>query len=72
LLLAGVKVEITQKAVSPLSGMEQVGGNMNRFFIVFFMVVGAGDFLYGIFFKDRVSVLVGAIMSILTIYVARK
>jgi len=32
----------------------------------------AGDFLYGIFFKDRLSVLVGAIMVILTIYVARK
>jgi len=45
---------------------------MNRYFLIFFMVVGAGDLLYGIFSKDQISVLVGAIILILTIYVARK
>jgi positive regulator of sigma E activity len=45
---------------------------MSRYFVIFFMFVGAGDFLYGIFFKDRISVLVGAIILILAIYVARK
>ena len=45
---------------------------MNRYFIAFFMIVGAGDFCYGIFFKDRISVFVGTTILILTIYVARK
>jgi len=45
---------------------------MNRYFIAFFMIVGVGDFFYGIFFRDRISVLVGAIILILAIYVALK
>ncbi len=45
---------------------------MNKYFLIFFMIVGVGDFFYGILFKDWISVLVGAIILILTIYVARK
>ena len=45
---------------------------MNRYFIAFFMIVGIGDFFYGIFFKDLISVLVGVTMVILTAYGARK
>jgi len=45
---------------------------MNKYFLGFFMIVGVGDLCYGIFFKDRISVLVGGVMVILTIYVARK
>jgi len=45
---------------------------MNRYFIVFFMIVGVADLLYGIFSGDRISVLVGGGLTILTIYVAWK
>jgi len=45
---------------------------MNRYFIAFFMMVGVGDVCYGMFFKDRISVLVGAIILILSVYGARK
>ncbi|MBW2599750.1 MAG: hypothetical protein JRC60_06680 [Deltaproteobacteria bacterium] len=45
---------------------------MNKYFIAFFMIVGIGDFFYGIFFKDQISVLVGAIILVLAIYVARR
>jgi hypothetical protein len=36
------------------------------------MIAGAGDFFYGIFFEDRISILVGAAMVILAVYFARK
>lgn len=45
---------------------------MNRFFVIFFMIVGMGDFLYGIFSGDRISILVGGVIIALTIYVARR
>lgn len=45
---------------------------MNRYFIVFFMIVGVADLLYGIFSGDRISIFVGGGLTILTIYVARK
>lgn len=45
---------------------------MNRYFIIFFMIVGVGDFLYGILSGDRISVLVGGFLTVLTIYVAWK
>lgn len=43
---------------------------MKKYFLIFFMILGAGDFLYGILSGDRISVLVGSIIVILTIYIA--
>ena len=45
---------------------------MNKYFLVFFMILGAGDFLYGILSGDQISVLVGALIMILTLYIARR
>jgi len=45
---------------------------MNRYVLIFFMIVGVGDLLYGIVCEDRISILVGSIIVILTIYIARR
>ena len=45
---------------------------MKKYFLIFFMILGAGDFLYGILSGDQISVLVGSLIMILTIYVARR
>jgi len=45
---------------------------MNKYFLIFFMILGAGDFLYGILSGDQISVLVGSLIMILTIYIARR
>lgn len=45
---------------------------MNRYVLIFFMIAGAGDLLYGIVWEDRISILVGSIIVILTIYIARR
>ena len=45
---------------------------MNRYVFVLFVLAGVGDLLYGIVFKDRISILIGSVIAILTIYVARR
>ena len=46
--------------------------DMKKYFLIFFMIVGAGDFLYGVFSGDQLSILMGAVIMILTIYIARR
>jgi len=45
---------------------------MNRYVFILFVLVGMADLLYGIVFKDRISILIGSVITILTIYVARR
>lgn len=45
---------------------------MKKYFLIFFMIVGAGDFLYGILATDRISIVMGAVILILSIYIARR
>jgi inner membrane protein involved in colicin E2 resistance len=45
---------------------------MKKYFLVFFMILGAGDFLFGILSGDRISVLVGSLIMILTLYIVRR
>jgi len=45
---------------------------MKKYFLIFFMILGAGDFLYGILSGDQISVLVGDLIMILTLYIARR
>ena len=45
---------------------------MKKYFLIFFMILGAGDFLYGILSGDQISVLVGSVIVILSIYIARR
>ncbi len=45
---------------------------MKKYSLIFFMILGIGDFLYGILSGDQISVLVGSVIMILTIYIARR
>lgn len=45
---------------------------MKKYFLIFFMILGAGDFLYGILSGDQISVLVGSVIVIISIYIARR
>ncbi|MBN2398429.1 MAG: hypothetical protein JXI32_08605 [Deltaproteobacteria bacterium] len=45
---------------------------MSKSFLIFFILLGAGDFLYGIFSSDRISIFIGAVIIVLATYVARR
>jgi hypothetical protein len=48
-----------------------VGISMKKAFIPFFIVLGALDFLYGVIFGDRISMIVGAAIVAITLYVLK-
>ena len=35
---------------------------MGKYFLIFFMILGAADFAYGLWSQDRISILIGAVM----------
>jgi hypothetical protein len=41
---------------------------MNRYVLIFFAVVGLLDLLYGLFFQDRISIIVGLVITGIAIY----
>ena len=41
---------------------------MNRFVLILFAVIGLLDLLYGLFFQDRISIIVGLLISGIAIY----
>ena len=41
---------------------------MNRYVLVFFAVIGLLDLLYGLFFQDRISIVVGLLITGIAIY----
>ena len=45
---------------------------MKKVVIAFFLILGILDFLYGIFFRDNVSIIAGAAIVAITIYIVRK
>ena len=42
---------------------------MKKFILPFFIVLGALDFLYGVVFVDRVSMIAGGAIVAITIYI---
>jgi hypothetical protein len=45
---------------------------MSKYFLIFFMLLGAADFSYGLYRGDRISLLVGGIMVFIGFSIMRK
>jgi len=45
---------------------------MKRFVLPFFILLGALDFLYGVAFHDRVSMIAGGAIVVIAIYIWKK
>lgn len=44
---------------------------MKIFIIVIFIVLGVADFLYGVIYGDRISIIAGIGIVLITLYIAR-
>ena len=44
---------------------------MKKYILILLIVLGIADFLYGIFYKDRISIIAGAGIVLITLYIAR-
>ena len=42
---------------------------MKRFVLPFFILLGALDFLYGVIFRDRISMIAGGAIVVIAIYI---
>jgi len=45
---------------------------MKTFFLIFFIVLGALDFLYGLLYKDQLSIMAGSAIVVITVYIWKK
>jgi hypothetical protein len=45
---------------------------MKPFFLIFFIVLGALDFLYGVLYKDQLSIIAGGAIVAITVYIWKK
>ena len=45
---------------------------MNKYFLIFFMILGVADFAYGLWSKDRISILIGGIMVFIAFSIMKK
>jgi len=45
---------------------------MSKYFLIFFMILGAADFAYGLWSKDRISILIGGIMIFIAFSIMKK
>ena len=45
---------------------------MSKYFLIFFMILGAADFAYGLWSKDRISILIGGIMVFIAFSIMKK
>ena len=45
---------------------------MKFFFLIFFIVLGALDFLYGLLYKDQLSIMAGGAIVVITVFIWRK
>jgi len=45
---------------------------MKNFALIFFIVLGALDFIYGVIFNDRISVIAGGAIVAIIIYIWKK
>jgi len=46
--------------------------NMKPFFLIFFIVLGALNFLYGVLYEDQLSVIAGGAIVAITVYIWKK
>jgi hypothetical protein len=53
----------------PLTAASKI---MKPFFLIFFIVLGALDFLYGVLHKDQLSIIAGGAIVAITVYIWRK
>ena len=44
---------------------------LKKFFIPFFIVLGAFDFLYGVIYGDRISMIAGGAIVAITLYILK-
>jgi len=45
---------------------------MHKYFLIFFMILGAADFAYGLWSKDSISILIGGIMIVIAFSIMKK
>ena len=45
---------------------------MNKPFLIFFVILGAADFAYGLWSGDRISILIGGIMVFIGFSIMRR
>jgi hypothetical protein len=45
---------------------------MKLFFLIFFIILGAVDLLYGVLYKDQISVMAGGAIVAITVYIWKK
>jgi hypothetical protein len=45
---------------------------MKPLFLIFFIVLGALDFLYGLLYKDQLSIMAGGAIVVITVFIWRK
>jgi len=45
---------------------------MKTFFLIFFIIIGALDFLYGLLYKDQLSIIAGGAIVAITVYIWKK
>ena len=45
---------------------------MKIFFLIFFILLGALDFLYGLLYKDQLSIMAGFAIVVITVYIWKK
>lgn len=49
-----------------------IGNAMKLFFLIFFILIGALDFLYGLLYKDQLSIIAGGAIVVITVYIWKK
>ena len=45
---------------------------MRKYVLIFFIILGAADFIYGLWSGDRLSLLIGGIIIFITVSIIRK
>lgn len=45
---------------------------MKKYIPIFFMILGAADFIYGLYSGDRISLLIGGIIIFIAVSIIRK
>jgi hypothetical protein len=45
---------------------------MKTFFLIFFILIGALDFAYGLIYKDQLSIVAGGAIVAITVYIWKK
>jgi len=46
--------------------------DMNRSILIFFIVLGMADLVYGLWYGDRISVMIGVVIVVVTLSIMKK